>query len=244
MAAASLAPRSGGRRRPRRVRRAGDGRREVGAGELANCTRRTGSPTAGDRGRARCTGTSCGCTARSSLDCGPRQRGRSSSPASGIDSWGVDYGLLDADGALLGNPVHYRDGRTAGVVERVLAASRRAELYAATGIQQLPFNTLFQLAAAARDGAARRGPDAAADPRPDRLLADRRGRCRGRPTPRPRSCSDAAGPAGRGTLIARAGLPAGLFPPLRQPGQRHRRPLRPEVGAEPGLRRLRRGRCR
>jgi rhamnulokinase len=67
----------------------------------------------------------------------------------GIDSWGVDYGLLDADGKLLGNPVHYRDQRTAGVAERILSKIPAAELYAATGIQQLPFNTIYQLAAAA-----------------------------------------------------------------------------------------------
>jgi sugar (pentulose or hexulose) kinase len=67
----------------------------------------------------------------------------------GIDSWGVDYGLLDADGVLLGNPVHYRDARTAGVAERVAARLGARELYAVTGIQQLPINTLVQLAAAA-----------------------------------------------------------------------------------------------
>jgi sugar (pentulose or hexulose) kinase len=61
----------------------------------------------------------------------------------GIDSWGVDYGLLDETGALIGNPVHYRDARTDGVTVPVTAA----ELYAATGIQHLPFNTIYQLAA-------------------------------------------------------------------------------------------------
>lgn len=66
----------------------------------------------------------------------------------GIDSWAVDYGLLDADGALLGNPVHYRDGRTEGVAEKVWATVPAAELYAATGLQYAPFNTLYQLAAA------------------------------------------------------------------------------------------------
>ncbi|CAL9656157.1 rhamnulokinase [Streptomyces griseomycini] len=66
----------------------------------------------------------------------------------GIDSWAVDYGLLDADGALLGNPVHYRDSRTEGVAEKVWATVPAEELYAATGLQHAPFNTLYQLAAA------------------------------------------------------------------------------------------------
>ncbi|OIJ68963.1 rhamnulokinase [Streptomyces mangrovisoli] len=66
----------------------------------------------------------------------------------GVDSWAVDHGLLDADGALLGNPVHYRDARTEGVAEKVWATVPAAELYAATGLQYAPFNTLYQLAAA------------------------------------------------------------------------------------------------
>ncbi|WP_329543910.1 rhamnulokinase [Streptomyces sp. NBC_01356] len=66
----------------------------------------------------------------------------------GIDSWAVDYGLLDADGALLGNPVHYRDARTEGVAEQVWASVPAADLYAATGLQYAPFNTLYQLTAA------------------------------------------------------------------------------------------------
>ncbi|MEV1080188.1 rhamnulokinase family protein [Streptomyces sp. NPDC050211] len=66
----------------------------------------------------------------------------------GIDSWAVDYGLLDADGALLGNPVHYRDARTEGVAEKVWATVPAPELYAATGLQYAPFNTLYQLVAA------------------------------------------------------------------------------------------------
>ncbi|MEU3243091.1 MULTISPECIES: rhamnulokinase [unclassified Streptomyces] len=66
----------------------------------------------------------------------------------GIDSWAVDYGLLDADGALLGNPVHYRDDRTEGVAEQVWDTVPAAELYAATGLQYAPFNTLYQLMAA------------------------------------------------------------------------------------------------
>ena len=67
----------------------------------------------------------------------------------GIDSWGVDYGLIDESGALLGNPVHYRDARTDGVAAGVLSAIPAQELYAVTGIQQLPINTIYQLVAAA-----------------------------------------------------------------------------------------------
>nr|MBA2559984.1 rhamnulokinase [Propionibacteriales bacterium] len=66
----------------------------------------------------------------------------------GIDSWAVDYGLLDATGTLLGNPVHYRDSRTDGVMEKVAADFGPARLYASTGLQQLPFNTLYQVASA------------------------------------------------------------------------------------------------
>ncbi|MDN5918629.1 MAG: rhamnulokinase [Pseudonocardia sp.] len=65
----------------------------------------------------------------------------------GIDTWAVDYGLLDETGALLGNPVHYRDSRTAGVAAALPVAP--GELYAATGLQVLPFNTIYQLVAAA-----------------------------------------------------------------------------------------------
>lgn len=66
----------------------------------------------------------------------------------GIDTWAVDYGLLDADGALLGIPYHYRDSRTALVAPQVRDKLGAQELYAANGLQHLPFNTVFQLAAA------------------------------------------------------------------------------------------------
>jgi len=69
--------------------------------------------------------------------------------AVGIDTWAVDYGLLDASGALLGNPVHYRDARTNGVMEKVLAQVPAETIYATTGLQFLPFNTAYQLVAAA-----------------------------------------------------------------------------------------------
>jgi len=66
----------------------------------------------------------------------------------GVDGWGLDYGLLDPAGRLLGNPYHYRDGRTAAGVERVHALVARERLYAVTGTQFMPINTVYQLAAA------------------------------------------------------------------------------------------------
>lgn len=68
--------------------------------------------------------------------------------AIGIDAWGVDFGLLDKHGELLGNPVHYRDNRTVGM-EDAVALSREA-LYEATGIQHMRINTAYQLAYLAR----------------------------------------------------------------------------------------------
>ncbi|QDU91724.1 Rhamnulokinase [Pirellulimonas nuda] len=70
----------------------------------------------------------------------------------GVDSWGVDYGLLSADDELLGNPYHYRDGRTRGGLERAFATVSRDEIFAATGLQFMELNTLYQLLAARDSG--------------------------------------------------------------------------------------------
>lgn len=64
-----------------------------------------------------------------------------------VDAWAIDYGLLDADGRLLGNPYTYRDARTARGVERIHALIAPERLYDRTGLQFLPFNTIYQLAA-------------------------------------------------------------------------------------------------
>ena len=74
--------------------------------------------------------------------------GKIPEPASiGIDTWGVDYGLMDADGRLLADPVAYRDDRTAAVIDGVHEAVTPEELFAINGLQHLPFNTIYQLAA-------------------------------------------------------------------------------------------------
>src|SRR5215831_16204154 len=70
----------------------------------------------------------------------------------GVDSWGVDYGLIDADGNLCERPICYRDTRTEGVMEKVFACVPRAQIFERTGIQFLQLNTLFQLFAHARTG--------------------------------------------------------------------------------------------
>ena len=67
-------------------------------------------------------------------------------PASiSVDTWGVDFGLLDEKGQLIGIPRHYRDPRTSGMVERVLAYVSGDELFRRTGIQTMAINTIFQL---------------------------------------------------------------------------------------------------
>src|SRR6266850_2042637 len=70
----------------------------------------------------------------------------------GVDSWGVDYGLLNAQGELLEDPICYRDERTQGVMNQVFARVTRPEIFERTGIQFLVFNTLFQLYAHAQTG--------------------------------------------------------------------------------------------
>ncbi|WP_322480565.1 rhamnulokinase family protein [Thermogemmatispora sp.] len=69
----------------------------------------------------------------------------------GVDTWGVDYALLDERGLLLGMPVHYRDRRTEGLMEEAFTRLSREEIYARTGIQFMPINTLYQLLAHQRE---------------------------------------------------------------------------------------------
>jgi len=71
--------------------------------------------------------------------------------AFGIDTWGVDFALLGRGGTLLGNPRHYRDPHTEGVMEMAFQKVPRAEMFRRTGLQFMRFNTLFQLLALQRD---------------------------------------------------------------------------------------------
>ncbi len=70
----------------------------------------------------------------------------------GIDTWGVDFGFVADDGSLLGNPRAYRDPYTNGIPEKVYETVPREALYAATGIQIMNFNSIFQLYAQQKEG--------------------------------------------------------------------------------------------
>ncbi len=70
----------------------------------------------------------------------------------GVDTWGVDFALLDAHGALIGNPHHYRDARTDGMVEEACTRIGRERIFESTGIQFMQLNTLYQLFAMAKAG--------------------------------------------------------------------------------------------
>jgi rhamnulokinase len=136
----------------------------------------------------------------------------------GIDSWAIDYGMLDASGALLGNPIHHRDARTDGVMDQVFAKVPAAEIYAVTGLQFLQINTLYQLVASAGT------PQFAAARQllllPD-LLAYWLTGARGAEVTNASTTQllDVRTRAWATDLMERLGIPSGLFPPLREPGE-------------------------
>ncbi len=139
----------------------------------------------------------------------------------GVDTWGVDYGLLDRSGRLMGNPVHYRDARTDGITaefEQYLSLDR---LYGITGIQSLDFNTVYQLAAELRDDPERLR---AADKLlfiPDLLNYFLTGKMATEYTiASTGALLDAAKRTISTEILDAMGIPHGLFPPLVRPGQR------------------------
>jgi rhamnulokinase len=144
----------------------------------------------------------------------------------GIDTWGVDYGLLDADGALIGNPVHYRDSRTDGVTVPVSAET----LYSVTGIQHLPINTIYQLAAAAGTPALSAAKTLLLIP--DLLAYWLTGAVGAEVTNASTTgLLDVTTRTWAFGLIEQAGIPVGIFPPLRQPGD----PIGPMTATQTGV---------
>ena len=150
----------------------------------------------------------------------------------GIDSWAIDYGLLDGAGSLLGDPYHYRDDRTAAFIDAVHQVIAPADLYARTGLQFLPFNTIYQLAAA-------RGTSAFAAARTMLLMPDLIGYwlSGARVAEITNASTTALLDVHRRTwdaeLIASLDIPPSLFAPLGAPGDVIG-PLRDEVRGETG----------
>ncbi len=150
----------------------------------------------------------------------------------GIDSWAVDYGLLDDSGALLAPPAHYRDSRTEGVMERVREQVGDAALYETTGLQFMPFNTVYQLLAEEPEQLDRAAtllmiPD---------LLCHRLTGAVGaeRTNASTTQLYDVSAGTWSGTLVEKLGLPRRILPDLREPGD-DLGPARPDLRAALGV---------
>jgi len=137
----------------------------------------------------------------------------------GIDSWGVDYALLGARGELVENPYHYRDQRTRGALEQLIASVGRDRLYEITGIQFHAINTLVQLYAACRAT-----PEVIAKACTLLTIADYfnyrlTGRaCTEYTIASTTQCLDARSRAWAVDLLTEGGIPSRLFAPIVEPG--------------------------
>jgi rhamnulokinase len=135
----------------------------------------------------------------------------------GIDTWGVDYGLLGSDHQLLAEPIAYRDDRTAKVIDDVHALVPPEVLYATTGVQFLPFNTIYQLAAEQRGPLWRDAVSAVL--LPDLLSYWLTGELGTELTnASTTSLVDASTREWSTDLLERLAIPANLLPPLTEPG--------------------------
>jgi rhamnulokinase len=153
----------------------------------------------------------------------------------GLDTWGVDYALLDRDGRMLGNPYHYRDRRNDGTMELAFERVPRSSIYDTTGIQMMQINTLYQLLSMVRDG----------DPQLDvaktlLLMPNLFGYwLSGQPVAEytfatTTQCLEARDRRWAVELLDKLGIPTGIFPPLVGPGT-VLGPLLADVAQETGL---------
>lgn len=136
----------------------------------------------------------------------------------GIDTWAVDYGLLDADDNLLAEPIAYRDDRTATVIDTVHALVPPEQLYDINGLQFLPFNTIYQLAAERESPL---WPDVAhvvllPDLIAHRLTGELRTELTNASTT---GLVDARTRQWSSKLFERLGIPESLLPPVQSPGE-------------------------
>jgi rhamnulokinase len=152
----------------------------------------------------------------------------------GVDTWGVDYALVNARGLLHAEPYHYRDHRTDGVMEQVVARVPREVIYARTGIQFMPINTLVQLYAHERDL-----PDELASTHRLLLMPDLQHSwltgelVSERTNATTTQCWDPVANAWATDLLVKLNIPTALLPPVVEPGTMLgwvSRALRNEVG--------------
>jgi len=135
----------------------------------------------------------------------------------GVDTWGVDYGLLDANGELLAEPIAYRDERTSKVIDDVHSLVRPEALYEMTGIQFLPINTVYQLAAEQRGPRWQRARHAVL--LPDLIAYRLTGELRTELTNASTTgLLDARTREWSSTLFDRLAIPRDFFPALQPPG--------------------------
>lgn len=154
----------------------------------------------------------------------------------GIDTWGVDYGIINANNALASLPVHYRDSRTDGMMELADRLADNRAIYDSTGIAFMKFNTLYQLLAAERAGELPRGGRLLF--MPDLLCWMLTGQAGCEYTIASTSqLLNAAGRCWDSALISRLGLPQELFLPIEQSGTL-RGILSEEIASETGIGRM------
>ena len=152
----------------------------------------------------------------------------------GIDTWGVDYGLIDKNGKLMANPVHYRDTRTEGIIDSADTIVPNDELFKVTGIQFMNFNTVFQLLASLKENPMYVQNADKLLFTPDLLNYFLTGEMRTEYTiASTGAVLDAAKRDFAYDLLAKYGIPSNIFAPLVQPGTKVGK-LLPQVLEEVG----------
>jgi rhamnulokinase len=153
----------------------------------------------------------------------------------GVDTWGVDFGLLDVDGALLGNPFHYRDRRTDGMMAAAFEVVPRGDVFRSTGVGPMPINTLFQLFSMVREGSAQLRAARTLLPIPNLFTYWLSGEPVAEYTHATTTqCLDVGGGAWALEILERLGIPSGIFPPIVEPGT-VLGPLAADVAEDAGL---------
>lgn len=153
----------------------------------------------------------------------------------GVDTWGVDFGLIGRGDTLLGNPVHYRDARTEGMIDLACKQIPRERIYEITGLQFLPFNTAFQLLAMKEKKSPLLDVAETLLMMPDLIGWLLTGRRAGEYTNASTSqLLDARSRCWSAELCEGLGLPRSILPELIQPGT-ELAPLRGDLAEETGL---------